>query len=1486
MKTPCLLAGMLLLALTPADATGPTYGLDLNGNGLSDLFERSYPGATTPTADTDGDGQTNEQEAAAGTDPTSSSSVFGFTAVTQTPDDISARWAGVRGKLYQMQMSTDLAGTTWQNEGTALLGTGQEVTGTCPTHADRVFLRLVVTDTDSDGDGLTDWEETLAGTDPLNTDTAGNGLFDDFDMVSHRLHATSVVDVAAGDAIAAEAGPNAGTFVLTRRGGLDPLIVPFTLGGTATAGVDYTASPVSSVYFGLGETRATVTITPVADAFPEPVETVTLTLGAGASYALGADTVAALAIDDLTTVGGTGLLGQYFDNASSTYTSASNFNPLDLRATRLDAGVNFLWNGTGGNPDRPHPDLLDADYHSVRWTGQVLPQFSETYTFFVQANAGARLVVNGQEVLNAWNTGQSGVEVAAAPVDLLAGHRYDVVLEYFDQTGTSHCYLRWQSASQAKGIVPASRLYPYGENPPLITGQPFLVGLVGGPVNHTLTATNSPVSYSASALPDGLTLNTSTGVISGTPTGPAGVTWATVGATNPAGTGTAVIAIILLDTGGGAVRDVWTGLAGTSLTALPWHTPPAETTAVTELAAPADAGDNFADRLRGWITAPATGRYTFFLTTEDENAEFWLSANADPSRRLKRSFVQNAAPAGVWNGVPTQKSLPVALTAGQRYYFEALRKEATGGDSLAIGWIRPGQPDADVPAEVVPAWCLSPYVPEGGAVEGELLYIATLTPQNGAMTLGGGAAVMTVNELETEALISVQWANLTGPKTQWHVHDASRNGAIIFDFDTALPEPDGRYRWVFAPTGGITVDDIRQTIRTGQAYVNIHTAAYPPGEIRGFLQLSTGSRSFIPPSDPPALADTPPTVDEAVRFLNQATYGFSPVDADSDGQFDSVKEVQDLGYAGWLDRQMNPAQTPPTLLRPQVTQYYLDYPQPDGGNAESSREIQRFWWKAAMTAPDQLRQRIAFALSEILVVSEVGTLDENATALTHHYDVLVSGAFGNFRDLLENVTLNYAMGRYLDMAGNKKPDPSINRTANENYAREIMQLFSIGLRRLHPDGTLVLGADGLPVATYEQEEIVGLANNFTGWQRDYSPAADAFYRAQYTLPMTLNNGGATATANNHYFGDKPFLDGTVIPARPVSVENATRDLADSHDVLFHHPNVGPFLSRLLIQRLVTANPSPGYIWRVSRAFEDDGAGTRGNLGAVVRAIFLDWEARSSTVAQQPGYGHLKEPLLRATNWMRALGAVSRSEGKAQTSTTLNPAFDGNNRSQTVPHYLPRAVNPPSPGWDMGSTNGSLAQNPLGAPTVFNFFEPDFVFNGYTGAAGLYGPEFQITAETTVVNTANWFYDFARSGKGNTTNWDDDPWDKSVTVANPPTHLDVDGTVYRYSTTSVNGVAYPESPQAPTSSTANNRGVDIVLDTTHERSLANNATALVDWLSFTLLNNAMSPELRTTLVNHLNATYPYPGSNEATTRANRVNEAVYLIAISPEFSVQK
>ena len=439
---------------------------------------------------------------------------------------------------------------------------------------------------------------------------------------------------------------------------------------------------------------------------------------------------------------------------------------------------------------------------------------------------------------------------------------------------------------------------------------------------------------------------------------------------------------------------------------------------------------------------------------------------------------------------------------------------------------------------------------------------------------------------------------------------------------------------------------------------------------------------------------------DAARLLSQASFGPSPGD---------IAAVRQLGAAAWIDQQLA---LPPTRHLP-VLQEVRASGQPVYQNVRTEA-----WFRRALYAPDQLRQRMAFALSQIFVISDrSGGLEGNPFAMAQYYDLLLEHAFGSYRELLEAVTLHPAMGVYLSMLGNQKPDPESGIRPDENYAREIMQLFSIGLVMLEIDGTPRDGdpsSPGVqPIPTYDQEAIRGFAHVFTGWKwRECEDAdEDQPWEWQYCGPRPEVEAGSgwlspmRPVAYQHDHEAKTLLSyqgvgaGTVlqIPAGG----DARSDLADALDTLAMHPNVAPFISRQLIQRLVTSNPSPAYVARVANVFNDDGHGGYGQLGAVLRAILLDPEARDAQLAAQPGYGKLREPLLRRTHVWRALSASSRSG-----------------------RYFEWAL------------QERFGQAPLGSPSVFNFYFPHYSPPGEIAESGLVAPEFQITTDTAIVELSN------------------------------------------------------------------------------------------------------------------------------------------------------
>jgi uncharacterized protein (DUF1800 family) len=353
------------------------------------------------------------------------------------------------------------------------------------------------------------------------------------------------------------------------------------------------------------------------------------------------------------------------------------------------------------------------------------------------------------------------------------------------------------------------------------------------------------------------------------------------------------------------------------------------------------------------------------------------------------------------------------------------------------------------------------------------------------------------------------------------------------------------------------------------------------------------------------------------------------------------------------------------------------------------------WWTYAISGQDQLRQRVAFALSEVLVTSVFSAnLGGQPYALPAYYDVLVRDAFGNYRQLLEDITLNPAMGAYLNMLQNDKANPARGTLPNENYARELMQLFSIGLYNLNLDGSLTLSSSGFPIATYGQTEILGTAAVLTGWTYAQPGVANPVFRPGF--PQDWRDPMINIAAR-HETAAKSILNGVAVPAN----QTAAQDLKMTLDTIFNHPNVGPFVCRQLIQRLVTSNPSPGYVYRVVSVFNDNGQGVRGDLKAVVRAILMDYDARVGFPTAQ-GAGHEREPVLRVTNLLRAFSATS-----------------------------------PSGKFSVRNAYANLGEEAMHSPTVFNFFEPDYSAPGAIAAAGLKSPEFEITTDTTVISVANY-----------------------------------------------------------------------------------------------------------------------------------------------------
>jgi uncharacterized protein (DUF1800 family) len=428
-------------------------------------------------------------------------------------------------------------------------------------------------------------------------------------------------------------------------------------------------------------------------------------------------------------------------------------------------------------------------------------------------------------------------------------------------------------------------------------------------------------------------------------------------------------------------------------------------------------------------------------------------------------------------------------------------------------------------------------------------------------------------------------------------------------------------------------------------------------------------------------------------------------------------------------------------------------------------------FRAFVTSPDQLRLRVAFALNQIFVVSAVDGSLRLPSRMLPYLQVLVDGAFGNFRQLLTDITLNPAMARFLDTVGNNRAAP------NENYARELLQLFTIGVDELNPDGTPRLDGSGQRIASYDQATITALASVFTGWV--FAPARTQGV-ANYLSPLVSGN------PNAHDTQAKTLLNGVTLPAG----RDAASDLRDTLDNIFAHPNVGPFVSKRLIQHLVTSNPSPAYVARVAAVFRTTG----GAMKAVIRAILLDQEARtdpSQATSSNPVYGHLREPVL----WISAL--LRAFTGRVVTDHVLSDSF------------LPTGL--------------QMGQDLFRAPSVFNFYPPDYVVAGES----ILGPEFAIYSTSTALARANFAY--------------------QVIYRTMPTGLD--------------------------------RPTGTWIDLSGLEPIANDPTGLVDTLNGFGLHGRMSPEMRNAIITSVAA---IPASNPI----GRLRNAIYLLVTSPQYLVQR
>ncbi len=759
------------------------------------------------------------------------------------------------------------------------------------------------------------------------------------------------------------------------------------------------------------------------------------------------------------------------------------------------------------------------------------------------------------------------------------------------------------------------------------------------------------------------------------------------------------------------------------------------------------------------------------------------------------------------------------------------------------------------------------------------LYVAFLGREAGAASTASGYATALVEGDNDRASISVVFNNLSSLQNTCYI----RVGPDLEVLPLPLGQVSGANWPIRAAQTEITDQRMLDALKNGELYVAITTENFQDKEIWGYFNKASGSAEFDSNNTnlaAPALGSTlwtNPTGDamerDIWRFMNQATMGgttalYTEIRAEVDAAIAGGGNYL-LGLANWMDKQMNPSLTPSLnyqklvmaadaeefALRGNKPINYNNDPlqaggtvgvtyvngmpvansgspntnDPGGNYPQNSPNRRREWWTIALQSKDQLRQRVAQALSEITVISE-----RDAGTLLYHYgaanwwDMLASGAFGKYRDLLQQVTLNPMMGNYLTSLSNRATYDAgggIIISPDENYAREIMQLFSIGLVLRHPDGSLILSPEGLPIATYDNNDISEMARVFTGFSHGarhgtvraginggygsvgttdqrisstiYSNGSGNnvwfgrqdghwYWQAPWTTPMAvIGRQGATVY---HDFNAKTLFNGkhqqtdlglqTVnnvapfVPATDAEAHSlALADVVNAHDALAgrasdatypdYDPNPNPArpghtntpinISRWMIQRLVTSNPSAGYIYRVQKAYRD----SNGTLGNVVKAIFLDYEARSLQLADSAvAHGKIKEPMIHFAHVLRQFKAFSGapvsvlSSMETGFSETDSPIakYPGSELAKFGSYNL----SPPSKptAWPDGpfrfridSLRTNLGQSPLDAPTVFNWFYPDFTVPGKLSQAGLFAPEMQTITEAAEVSKINHLYNY-------------------------------------------------------------------------------------------------------------------------------------------------
>lgn len=613
--------------------------------------------------------------------------------------------------------------------------------------------------------------------------------------------------------------------------------------------------------------------------------------------------------------------------------------------------------------------------------------------------------------------------------------------------------------------------------------------------------------------------------------------------------------------------------------------------------------------------------------------------------------------------------------------------------------------------------------------DNQKVFLGAFAAENGAITNGSGVLSFILQGDNDAGMLSYSFSNLGSVQTDQHIHMAP-SGTMVKDIEQTGGLTN--YVWNLAP-GGIYTNEqqMLEALFNGEFYVNIHTADYPQGEISASLNYDQD----IQPVEQTDLSEKQVEQD-IIRFLNQATFGATPAAYEAlRTQITSNGDNRIQVYGQWLEEQFSVEQSQMLPL--------LDTTLAEFGDEWPPQVRRDMFWTLALYGKDQLRQRLTLALSEILVISDQNNSVSDAyRGAAGYWDMLGENAFGSYRETLEAVTRSPMMGIYLSHLRNQKANPEIGYYPDENFAREVMQLFTLGLVKRRQNGSIILGSDNLPIETYDNTVIKEMAKVFTGLSfGSYMQGGTKVANNGFFLGSQINDSQYRWLApmkffpNYHEFSAKTLFsdNGQVLRIGENSqhtVASVDAELDQVLDALVAHSTTAPNISRKLIQRFVTSNPSPDYIERVADAFGDEG-----DMKTLIKAILLDPEARNPQVLSSQTFGKLKEPVLQMTGILRLLNA--------QSQVPLGPT---GSEPEAIRGYNYGHVDQFVAGASVLRVGDiDIGQAVLSANSVFNFFSPDFAPSGAIAGNSLVAPELQLVTEAQVFKAFNTYNQLLSSG---------------------------------------------------------------------------------------------------------------------------------------------